>query len=1094
MMNFCIKKYFTQLLTIINNSMENNNLEHQNLENPTTATTTTKKKQPRWKKILKWSGISFVILLAIGIAIPFLFKEKILAVVKKEVNKGINAKIEFSDVSLSLFRHFPKFSVRLENLKITGIGNFEGIELLNTAGLDLNLDLMSVINGGHPYKVISIDLQKPKLHIIRTADGLANYDITKPAAADTEPSEFNLNLESYSISDGHIIFDDKGLDAYLELPNLSHSGSGEMSTDLFDLRTYTESSKATIRYGNLYSLSNATAKLDFTVNMDMKKMKFTLKNNQLILNDMQVKADGWLEMPPSRPADMVMDIKFSAPQNNFKNLLSIVPGIYTEKFKEAQASGQFAFDGFVKGTMNETALPSFGLNLKVDNGALKYPALPLGISNVGVQMALMSPSSNMDDLKLDIPSFALKVGSNPISGNFFLRTPKSDPDVDTKVNGTLNLAELAQALPMESVQSLNGVLVANLAIKTRMSAIDKKAYDQINMIGGFQLDNMTMQPKGQPAVKIQHLQMDFTPNNVRVGNFVANIGKSDIQASGTLDNILAYFKPDRTLTGNFIFRSNLLDVNEFITPTPPTEGGQKMTNASPTPPEPTRPFDRFNFTLDAQANKIIYDKYNLTGLTAKGNFTPNKFVLSDFKTNIGNSDIAGSGTLVGVFDYLFDNRMLGGEVNVTANYFDLNQFMTATPPPSVPAQSAATQIPATPTEPFLVPKNVNLKMSGKMNRITYTNMDLRNVVGNIVIANQEVRIENASANAFDGSMGIKGGYNTQNPAKPTYNLSFDMKSVDFQKSFNTFNTFQKAAPIGNYVKGKYSTLMSFNGELGKDMTPNMQTLNAEGLFQTLSGVISGFKPLEEVGNRLNMPELKSLDLKDTKNWFEIKNGAFLVREFDKKVKDIGLKIGGSHSFTNEMNYTIKARVPRKYLQSNAAGAAAGATFDNLLKEAGKYGVNIQNSEFVNVQFTFTGSMLAPKVAMKFLSGEGKGTSEVAKEAADAALKRAEDSLRNRANQELDKMKEKAKSAAERAADSLANVAKRKAEEAKEKAAEEIRKRAGEQIGKETQKKLEEQMDKVGGDKIKQQTDKLKDKLDKFDPFKKKTPPPQEPKQ
>lgn len=1076
--------------------MENNNLEHQNQAVPdATVSASAKKKQPRWKKILKWSGISLAVLLGIGIAIPFLFKDKIVAVVKKEINKGLNAKIEFSDVSLSLFRHFPKFSVRLENLKITGIANFEGIELLNTAGLDLNLDLMSVINGGHPYKIISVDLQKPKLHIIRTADGLANYDITKPTAADTEPSEFNLNLESYSISDGHIIFDDKGLDAYLELPNLSHTGSGEMSTDLFDLRTYTEASKATIRYGNLYSLSNATAKLDFTVNMDMKNMKFTLKNNQLILNEMQVKADGWLEMPPSRPTDMVMDIKFSAPQNEFKNLLSIVPGIYTDKFKDAQASGKFAFDGFVKGTMNETAMPSFGINLNVENGALKYPALPLSISGVGVQMSLLSPTKNMDDLKLDIPTFALKVGNNPIGGSFFLRTPLSDPDVDTKVNGTLNLAELSQALPMESIQSLNGVLVANLAVKTRMSAIDKKAYDQINMVGGFQLDNMTLQPKGQPTLKIQHLQMDFTPNNVRVGNFVANIGKSDIQANGTLDNILAYFKPDRTLTGNFTFRANLLDINEFITPTPATPENKKMTNASPTPPEPTRPFDRFNFTLDAQANKIVYDKYNLTDLVAKGNFTPNKFVMSDFKTNIGNSDIAGKGTLTGVFDYLFDNRVLGGELNVSSNYFDLNQFMTATPPPSVPAQNTAPQTPTTPTEPFLVPKNVNLKMSGKMNRITYTNLDLRNVVGSIVIANQEVRIENASANAFDGNMGIKGGYNTQNTAKPTYNLSFDMKSVDFQKSFNTFNTFQKAAPIGNYVKGRYSTVMSFNGELGKDMMPNMQTLNAEGLFQTLNGIISGFKPLEEVGNRLNMPELKSLDLKDTKNWFEIKNGAFTVREFDRKVKDVLLKISGSHNFANEMNYTIKARVPRKYLQSNAAGVAAGAAFDNMVKEAGKFGVNIQNSEFVNVQFTFTGSMLSPKVAVKFLAGEGKSVNEATKEATDAALKRAEDSLRNRANQELEKMKEKAKSAADRAADSLANIAKRKAEEAKEKAAEELRKRAGEQLGKEAQKKLEEQADKIGGDKIKQQTDKLKDKLDKFDPFKKKQQtPPQDPKQ
>ncbi len=1079
--------------------MENNfeNLDPQPNETPETVISNvvaTKKRAPLWKRVLKIGGISLGVLIAAGISIPYIFKDKIVEKVKKEINKNVNAKIEFSDVSLSLFRHFPKFSVRLENLKVSGIGVFAGTDLLKTDGLDLNLDFWSVVGGGNPYKLNSLHLEKPTLHVIALPDGSANYQITKPADPNAPVSAFKLNLSGYSIHDGHVIYDDKGMDFLLDLDQMQHEGSGEMTADVYDLVTRTQAAKSTVRYGNLYSLSNAKTDLDAILNINLKDMKFSFKNNKLIVNEMQVHADGFMQMPPN--GDIVMDLKFDAPLNDFKNLLSIVPGAYTSQYSDVKANGKFSFNAAVKGIYNglQAKMPSILFNLDLAGAAVQYPKLPLGVSDITAKINLNSSSSNFDEMKLDIPAFKLKVGSNPLEGFFSLRTPLSDPDVDTKVNGVLNLAELSQALPLESIQNLNGLITANLAVKAKMSAVDKKAYDQVNMNGGLQIQNMTMQPKGKPVVNIQNMTMNFTPNNVNVGNFQAKLGKSDVTASGTIDNILAYFKPDRTLTGNVTMSANLIDANEWLEPEKKaanTGGGTKpLTNASPTAVAAAKPFDRFNFTVNAKANQILYGNHNISNIAATGNFTPNKFTISNFKTNIGNSDIGGNGILTGVFDWLFDNRILGGNLNVTSTFFDLNQFMTAAPPPNTGGGASA---PAVATEPFQIPKNVDVTLNGKMGRVLYTNMDMRNVTGRIVVANEEARIDNATANAFDGTINIKGGYNAKDINKPQYNLSFDFKNVDFQQTFKTFNSFQKIAPVGEYIKGKFNTTMSFSGEMGKDLSPNLNTLNAAGIFQTLQGALAGFKPLEGLAERLNMPELKSgLDLRDTKNFFEVKDGHFQVQEFDKKVKDVLLKISGSHSFTNEMNYLVKARLPRKYLQQNAAGAAVGSAFDGLLKEASKYGVNINNSEFLNVQFNITGGMNAPKISMKILGGEGKTIQETGKDVVNAAIQKAEDSIRTRANQELDKMKDRAKTEADRATDSLARLAQREADKLKDKAVEEAKKRAGEKLGEETKKRVEGAIDKVGGsDKIKEQTDKLKGKLDKFDPFKKKEEKPKE---
>ena len=109
-----------------------------------------------------------------------------------------------------------------------------------------------------------------------------------------------------------------------------------------------------------------------------------------------------------------------------------------------------------------------------------------------------------------------------------------------------------------------------------------------------------------------------------------------------------------------------------------------------------RPFDRFDFKIDGSINKLVYEKYDIQNMAANGHFTPNKFIINNFKTQIGNSDVAGNGTLLGVFDWLFEDKLLGGTMNLSSNMMDLNQFMTATPAPI----SAGTATVNTPTEPF----------------------------------------------------------------------------------------------------------------------------------------------------------------------------------------------------------------------------------------------------------------------------------------------------------------------------------------------------------------------------------------------------------
>ena len=66
------------------------------------------------KKALKITGVTLVTFIALAFLIPVVFKKQVQAFVKREINKNLNATIDFSDVKLSLFRHFPKATITIK--------------------------------------------------------------------------------------------------------------------------------------------------------------------------------------------------------------------------------------------------------------------------------------------------------------------------------------------------------------------------------------------------------------------------------------------------------------------------------------------------------------------------------------------------------------------------------------------------------------------------------------------------------------------------------------------------------------------------------------------------------------------------------------------------------------------------------------------------------------------------------------------------------------------------------------------------------------------------------------------------------------------
>ncbi len=237
-------------------------------------------------------------------------------------------------------------------------------------------------------------------------DGRANYDITYPstdtaqAAPDTS-KKFSFGIDHWEIVNGKVTYDDKSLPYLLEMKGLNHSGSGDFTQDVFDLRTHTTVDTVTTSYDGVEYLTNKRAELDAVISISEDYSKFTFKDNLTKVNDFAMSMNGWVKM---NEKDYDMDLTFSSPENSFKSLLSLVPGMYTKDFSNIKTDGDLKFSGAAKGKYSDTQMPAFNLALQVNDAMFKYPDLPTAVNNINMDLLIDNKDGVIENTVVDLRS------------------------------------------------------------------------------------------------------------------------------------------------------------------------------------------------------------------------------------------------------------------------------------------------------------------------------------------------------------------------------------------------------------------------------------------------------------------------------------------------------------------------------------------------------------------------------------------------------------------------------------------------------------------------------------------------------------------
>ncbi len=886
------------------------------------------------KKALLIIGIVIALLLGAAVVLPIIYKDKIIALVKDEANKNLNAKVNFGDFGLSLISSFPDFRICMEDISVANINEFEGDTLAFIKELNLDVDIMSVIKGKE-IGINAIILDAPKIYAHVLKDGKANWDITKPsadtaAATTSEPSTFSMKLKKLKINNGEIIYNDEDGNMFASLKDLDLTLKGDMTQDNTSLDTETKIAATDVVMDGIKYLSKTNVELKAGIDADLKNSRYTFRENELRLNNLFLGFDGWLAMPAE---DIDMDIKFNAKKTDFKNILSLIPAVYAKDFESVKTEGKLALDGFAKGRYNEKMLPAFGLKILVENAMFKYPDLPKQVDNINIDVKIDNPGVDADLTVIDISKFKFAIAENPVDMKFLIMTPVSDPNIDGKIAGKIDLSSVKDVMPLDEGAELNGKIIADITLKGKKSSIDKERYSEFDAKGEFIAMDMKYAAKDLPqAVDIKYAQLKFTPAYVELASFDSKIGKSDFRANGKIENFLDYF--------------------------------------------------------------------------------------------------------------FSDNGLLKGNFNLTSNIIDLNEFMSSED------ETAATTPDTASLSVIDVPGNIDFTMTTAIGKLLYDNIEMSNVKGKLTIKDKKVALSGLDMNLLDGSMNLAGTYDVNNIKKPLVDFDIAVNNFDVTKTFNTFNTVQTLAPVGKYVKGKFSTSLKFKTELDSKMEPVLNTLTGGGKLATNKVSLEGFAPVDKVADALKMPKLKKQELNNLNLSYKFENGRVAVEPFDMSFAGFKTKVGGSTGFDQTIDYVMNFEIPRAEF-----GGQPNAVLDNLVSQANAKGAGVNVGEKINVNALIGGTVTNPTVKTG-LKDAANDVMDDLKKRAEEELQKQKEELERKAREEADKLKNQAEQKAKEEADKLKQEAEKKKKELEEKARQEAEKKK-----KEAEKKAKEEAEK-----------------------------------
>lgn len=661
---------------------------------------------------------------------------------------------------------------------------------------------------------------------------------------------------------------------------------------------------------------------------NLVKKKLSVKQTTVNIADIGLVVDG--EVVTKSP--MSLDITLSSDGDwQLKRLLSLIPKAYASSLKKMQVDGKIQLKASAKGELSDTAMPVVDADLTIRNGLYNDPStLPYKLYGVAGKMMAHLDMNQGGSSMAKVDRLQVKAGESQLLFSGRADDLMGNPRIDASLTGDMPLQDIAPLLPEDTELEAEGN--ANVDLKAKFSWKDLAArnFEKMKVAGNLSLREVDLDYEGlmasfpemnvalaMPALQHEGKLADVHISGAGTGNLLLEAGPARLESQCD--------KFDITLAVNDIIK-NAIEA-DFSFTVGESEGAIDETTLSTggislhgsikhddnqygllTQFSPQLGFSTTNTTLFTPG---LPEALKLTDLEVE--YKDNALEILSAQLMMGHTDLDIFGKFNNIEEWLDDEGLLTGYLNLTSDYADIDQMLNlfsgaGSDPEELESMREEDGVPEDAT-PFIVPKNIDVTVNTHIKRSVAFDNDLRDLSGELTVKDGVAVLDQMGFVCKAARMQLTAMYKSPRPNNLFFSVDFHLLDIQIDelidmipcvdtlvpmlKAFNGNGDFHLAGEtfLDARYQPKMSSLLGSAAFSGKDLI----VFEDESLARTAK--LIGLKSRKEDDNRI---KIDSMDVEMTCFRKEIEVYPFLLN-----MGKYSFCISGVHNLAGLCNYHIE---------------------------------------------------------------------------------------------------------------------------------------------------------------------------------------------
>lgn len=508
-------------------------------------------KKKRWLLLLL--GIPSAVLLMAVIA-AWLLGPRIKELAVRQINTYLTVPVSVDEISFSLIRKFPYASVDFSGVKTKG-APLAGVRdpLLDARHIYLQFSIWAVFSDDIRLKKITIEDAVFKLYV--DEKGRENYDIFRKGSGG---SAFSLELDEIVLHETTVQYVNRIAKRDYALHAKEMMWKGKFSQDVYDLSgdgsLYVERFKS----GEVNYINGKDTRLQLSVRMDTREGLYEIRESSLAIADLNFNVDGYFREKGEATA---VDLRIKSREAGLRELLSLIPGVYTERLKKYDYEGEVYFNLRLNGLISKNDQPLIVCDFGSANASLRPSGTDYLLNRIrfkGYYTNRISAARPVEQLRLT--GVEAQLQGQPLKMDLVMEDFKS-PSLQLSARSRVDLEVLSRFYMPDTLASMKGSLLVDARIRGKVS-------DAAGWVseGRVQASGVSFQLKDrQVAFEDINGLVALIGNRLTVSQLSGKAAGSDFNIDGTFDNVYAWMLSHQEQVSVVAqLRCRNLDLNELL--------------------------------------------------------------------------------------------------------------------------------------------------------------------------------------------------------------------------------------------------------------------------------------------------------------------------------------------------------------------------------------------------------------------------------------------------------------------------------------------------------------------------------------------------